>query len=61
MHSQSIVLKKTFEGICFDRSRGIEEEDGHIEIEELVNKITEQSEGVKYVMINNSKLSLNLK
>ena len=26
---QSIVLKKTFESISFDRRRDIEEEDGH--------------------------------
>ena len=38
---QFIVLKKTFESIFFDRRRGIEEEDGHRDIEELVIKIIE--------------------
>jgi len=36
---QSLVLKKTFESISFDRRRGIEEEDGHNEVDKLVNKI----------------------
>ncbi len=38
---QSLVLKKTLESISFDHRRGIEEEDGHNEVEALVNKITE--------------------
>ena len=38
---QSLVLKKTFESISFDRRRGIEEEDGHNEVDALVNKIAE--------------------
>ncbi len=36
---QSLVLKKTLESISFDRRRGIEEDDGHNEIDALVNKI----------------------
>ena len=36
---QSLVLKKTFESISFDRRRGIEEEDGHNEVDVLVSKI----------------------
>ena len=38
---QLLVLKKTFESISFDRRRGIEEEDGHDEVDALVNKIAE--------------------
>ena len=38
---QSLALKKTFESISFDRRRGIEEEDGHNEVDALVNKIAE--------------------
>ena len=38
---QSLVLKKTFESISFDRRRGIEEDDGHNEVDALVNKIAE--------------------
>ena len=44
---QSLVLKKTLESISFDRRRGIEEEDGYREIDDLVNKINGISEGVK--------------
>ena len=44
---QSIVLKKTLESISFDRRRGIEEEDGHKEVDALVNKIAEASIVVK--------------
>ena len=44
---QSLVLKKTFESISFDRRRGIEEDDGHNEVDVLVNKITLASEEVK--------------
>ena len=40
---QSLVLKKTLESISFERRRGLEEEDGHIEADVLVNKITEAS------------------
>ena len=36
---QSLVLKKTLESISFDRRRGIEEEDGHNEVDALVNRI----------------------
>jgi hypothetical protein len=36
---QSLVLKKTLECISFDRRRGIEEEDGHNEVDALVNRI----------------------
>jgi len=38
---QSLVLKKTFESISFDRRRGLEEEDGHNEVEALVSRIAE--------------------
>ena len=38
---QSLVLKKTFESISFDHRRGIEEDDGHNEVDALVNKIAE--------------------
>ena len=48
---QSLVLKKTFESISFDRRRGIEEEDGHNEVDELVNKITAASAEVEPVDI----------
>ena len=34
---QSIVLKKTLESISFERRRGLEEEDGHNEVEVLVS------------------------
>lgn len=44
---QSIVLKKTLESISFSRRRGIEEEDGHNEVDVLVNKMTEATEGVE--------------
>ena len=44
---QSLVLKKTLESISFDRRRGIEEDDGHYEVEALVNKITEAPTEVK--------------
>ena len=36
---QSLALKKTFESISFERRRGLEEEDGHNEVEVLVSKI----------------------
>ena len=36
---QLLVLKKTLESISFERRRGLEEEDGHNEINELVSKI----------------------
>ena len=48
---QSLVLKKTLESISFDRRRGIEEEDGHNEVDKLVNKITEAPSEVKTVVI----------
>lgn len=48
---QSIVLKKTFESISFERRRGIEEEDGHNQVDELVSKITETPAEVKPVVI----------
>ena len=38
---QSLVLKKTFESISFDRRRGIEKDDGHNEVNILLNKIAE--------------------
>ena len=44
---QSLVLKKTLESISFDRRRGIEEDDGHYEVEALVNKITAAPTEVK--------------
>ncbi len=40
---QSLVLKKTLESISFERRRGLEEEDGHNEVDILVNKFTEIS------------------
>ena len=43
---QSLVLKKTFESISFDRRRGIEEEDGHKEVEVLANRIEGATEVV---------------
>jgi len=48
---QSTVLKKTFESITFDRRRGIEEEDGRTEADELVSKVTEKSKDVKSEVI----------
>lgn len=36
---QSLVLKKTFESISLERRRGLEEEDGHNEVEVLVSRI----------------------
>ena len=44
---QSLVLKKTLESISFTRRRGIEEDDGHNEVDSLVSKITEISAEVK--------------
>jgi hypothetical protein len=44
---QSLVLKKTLESISFERRRGLEEEDGHNEVNILVTKITEASTEVK--------------
>jgi hypothetical protein len=44
---QSLVLKKTLESISFERRRGLEEEDGHNEVDTLVNKIIEASAEVK--------------
>ena len=49
---QSLVLKKTLESISFDRRRGIEEDDGHYEVEALVNKITAAPTKVKKFMNN---------
>ena len=46
---QSIVLKKTLESISFDRRRGIEEEDGHNEVEELINKMVDNPEVINPV------------
>ena len=37
---QSLVLKKTLESISFDRRRGLEEEDGHNDVEVLMSKLT---------------------
>ena len=48
---QSLVLKKTLESISLDRRRGIEEEDGHNEVEVLVSKIAEASTEVNPVSI----------
>ena len=48
---QSLVLKKTLESISFDRRRGIEEEDGHNEVDALVSKIAAAPLGVKPVAI----------
>ena len=48
---QSLVLKKTFESISFDRRRGIEEEDGHNEVDTLVRKIVEMPSEVNPVII----------
>ena len=48
---QSLVLKKTLESISFDRRRGIEEEDGHNEVDALVSKIAEAPTEVKTVLI----------
>ena len=48
---QSLVLKKTFESISFDRRRGIEEEDGHIEVDALVTKIAETPSEVNPVVV----------
>ncbi|KAL4721565.1 hypothetical protein ACJJTC_000393 [Scirpophaga incertulas] len=36
---QSLVLKKTLESISFERRHGLEEDDGHNEVEALVTKI----------------------
>ena len=44
---QSLVLKKTFESVSFERRRGLEEEDGHNEVDELVSKITSEPLEVK--------------
>ena len=44
---QSLVLKKTLESISFDRRRGIEEEDGHKEVDVLVKKLTVAPKAVK--------------
>lgn len=44
---QSLVLKKTFESISFERRRGLEEEDGHKEVEVLMSKIAEAPKEVK--------------
>jgi len=48
---QSLVLKKTFESISFERRRGLEEEDGHNEVDELVSKITAEPLEVKPAVI----------
>ncbi len=48
---QSLVLKKTFESISFDRRRGIEEDDGHRELDDLVSKIAVAATEVKPVVI----------
>ena len=48
---QPLVLKKTLESISFDRRRGIKEEDGYKEIDDLVNKINGISEGMKPVNV----------
>ena len=44
---QSLVLKKTLESISFDRRRGLEEDDGHNEVDALVSKIVEVTTEVK--------------
>ncbi|KAL4701942.1 hypothetical protein ACJJTC_001826 [Scirpophaga incertulas] len=41
----SLVLKKTLESISFERRHGLEEDDGHNEVEALVSKIGEMSTG----------------
>ena len=46
---QSLVLKKTLESISFERRRGLEEEDGHKEADELVCKIQETPTEVRPV------------
>ena len=46
---QSLVLKKTLESISFNRRRGLEEEDGHQEVEALVSKFAEAFKGDKSV------------
>ena len=46
---QSLVLKKTFESISFERRRGLEEEDCHNEVDALVSKIVATSVAVKPV------------
>ena len=51
---QSIALKKTLESISFSRRRGIEEEDGHNEVDVLVNKMTEATEGVVNAKLGNN-------
>ena len=38
---QTVVLKKTLESISFERSRGVEENDTHEEIDNLVDRIVE--------------------
>ena len=43
---QSLVLKKTFESISFERRRGLEEEDGYNEVDKLVNKMLETAKEV---------------
>jgi tRNA U34 5-carboxymethylaminomethyl modifying enzyme MnmG/GidA len=44
---QSLVLKKTFESVSFERRRGIEEEDGYNEVDALVSKIVQTSKEEK--------------
>jgi hypothetical protein len=59
---QSILLKKTFESISFDRRRGLEEEDGHNEVDALVSRIAETSRRRNLKRLNNNdNLSVNLK
>ena len=47
----SLVLKKTFESIFFDRRRGIEDNNDHSELNILLNKIAVAENGVKSVDI----------
>ena len=49
---QSLVIKKTLESISFDRRRGIEEEDDHKEVDELVRDISASPLEVHPVVIH---------
>lgn len=46
---QSLVLEKTLESISFERKRGIEEENGQTEVDELVNRIITTSREIDSV------------
>ena len=60
---QSLVLKKTLESISFDRRRGLEEEDGHNDVEVLMSKLTkvELQANNWFCKISTIKVSYSLK